>query len=135
MAQLNKHPILRECYNVCQAIEACAAGTNQTNASILASNLLSDCEMMVDELRALKDELRADADVARKWQFLYVLQTHVLLFGARIAPNIGTDAMMGRIVVATELEPKCIPETLQSAAAEWFDTDLPKWAKFRGEHG
>jgi hypothetical protein len=92
------------------------------------------CEKLVDEHQALKGQWGSDADVGRKWQFLYVLQTHVLLFGARIAPHIGTDVMMGRIVGATELDPKCIPETLQSAAAEWFDTDLPKWAKFRGKH-
>ena len=55
MTNLAKHPLLMDCYNVCQAIEACGASPELTNAVSKASDLMRGIEALVDRHRTPPD--------------------------------------------------------------------------------
>jgi hypothetical protein len=52
--QLDKHPILWQAYNVCQAIEECGASDKLTQAVIKASDLRNEIEKLVDRIAELE---------------------------------------------------------------------------------
>ncbi len=54
---IDKHPILRQGYDVIQAIEECGASTQLTNAVIKASNFLDAVEELVDENKRLDERV------------------------------------------------------------------------------
>lgn len=48
--QLDKHPIIKQCYDVMQAIEVCGASVELTHAVTLAGQLGEDIDKLVDQL-------------------------------------------------------------------------------------
>ena len=48
MTDISRHPILRDCYEVCLAIERCGASEELTEATIKASALMAALETIVD---------------------------------------------------------------------------------------
>lgn len=48
MTDISKHPLLKQAYDVCLAIEACGASVELTNAVIKASQLLQDLGKFID---------------------------------------------------------------------------------------
>ncbi len=48
--QLDKHPILKQCYDVMQSIEDCGASEKLTHAVTLAGDLMSNINVLVDQL-------------------------------------------------------------------------------------
>lgn len=50
MADISKHPLLKECYELCLAIEKCGASPELTDASMKASNLMRSIEALVDSM-------------------------------------------------------------------------------------
>ena len=53
MTEPSKHPLLMDCYNLCQAIEACGASPELTNAVVRASDLMHGLEVVVDGMEAM----------------------------------------------------------------------------------
>jgi chromosome segregation ATPase len=53
---LDKHPILWDCYNVTQAIEACGASVELTAAVVKSGELGEAVEKLVDRIAALEAE-------------------------------------------------------------------------------
>ena len=47
MVDIAKHPILKQCYEVLDAIEDCGASEKLTEASIKASDLLSSLDALI----------------------------------------------------------------------------------------
>ncbi len=54
---ISKHPILKQGYDVIQAIEKCGASEELTNAVIAASELLEQVEKLVDDNKILKERV------------------------------------------------------------------------------
>ena len=48
MTDISKHPILRQIYELCQAIEACGASPELTTAVTLATDLFKPAEALID---------------------------------------------------------------------------------------
>ena len=57
MVDISKHPILRQIYELCLAIEACGASTELTNAVALASALNAPAEALIQRIEHLEKEL------------------------------------------------------------------------------
>ncbi len=49
--RLDKHPIIKKCYDVMQAIEVCGASIELTHAGTLAGQLGEDIDNLVDQLQ------------------------------------------------------------------------------------
>lgn len=49
MTDISKHPLLKECYDLCLAIEKCGASPELTDASMKASNLMRGIEALVND--------------------------------------------------------------------------------------
>lgn len=62
MTDISKHPLLKQAYEVCQAIELCGASTELTNAVTKASALLH----AIDEQFVSGNEVN-DFSIALKW--------------------------------------------------------------------
>jgi hypothetical protein len=64
---LSKHPILKQGYDVIQAIEECGASEKLTHAVTLAGKLLDEIDNLVDRLMVYSalDEMVADSIAAR----------------------------------------------------------------------
>ena len=48
MTNLSRHPILKQCHEVCKAIEECGASKELTEASMKACTLLEELNDLVD---------------------------------------------------------------------------------------
>ena len=48
--RLDKHPILKQAYDVMQAIEECGASEKLTHAVTLAGKLMEDIDVLVDAI-------------------------------------------------------------------------------------
>lgn len=49
MTDISKHPLLKQCYEVCIAIEECGASEKLTDASSLAGDLLTSIDLALAE--------------------------------------------------------------------------------------
>jgi hypothetical protein len=67
MMNLSKHPILKQGYDVIQAIEECGTSEKLTHAVTLAGKLLDEIDNLVDRLMVYSalDEMVADSIAAR----------------------------------------------------------------------
>lgn len=52
MVDINKHPLIRQAYDLCHAIEACGCSSEITTAAIQASALMSAIEKYIDRINA-----------------------------------------------------------------------------------
>ena len=57
---IGKHPLLKQCYELCLAIERCGASLELTEAVTKASALMNEIEKITDKLASYE---RADRDL------------------------------------------------------------------------
>ena len=62
MPDISKHPLLKECYDLCLAIEKCAASPDLTDAGMKASNLMRGIETLVIDTCSVEE---LDAEINR----------------------------------------------------------------------
>lgn len=56
MTDIEKHPVLRQIYELCHAIEACGASPELTNAVTKASALFAPVEALIDNQATAGEE-------------------------------------------------------------------------------
>lgn len=65
--RLDKHPILKQGYDVVQAIEECGASIKLTNAVILAGAYNEEVERLVDKKENMKQALLKAKETIKAW--------------------------------------------------------------------
>jgi hypothetical protein len=68
MTNISKHPLLKDAYEVCRAIEECGASPALTNAVAKAGDVMHGIDLLVDQINGLKvahSDVCADRD---RWQ-------------------------------------------------------------------
>lgn len=64
---ISKHPILRKCFDVIQAIEVCGASVELTTAVIMAGELLQDIDKLISDVNKGGLEMTKD-EFKKRWE-------------------------------------------------------------------
>lgn len=105
MTNLSKHPLLKQIYDACQAVEVCGASVLLTDAVTQVSALSKPVEALIDELEALKAKqpppIVGDVAYVEKWHQFGTIVPQLAAYAASLdraieALDLGNDTVYAK---------------------------------------